>query len=123
MRKEKEIAETKSELLQSESVRCQQRLEYVEKQLKDTEEILEKEKLRTKSLPVDDAEHEEIMKKVARLAEVEEMNNVLNSEKQTLQNKLKQSEATVKFKVIFNSGFFDYWKQSSLKLYINNTII
>lgn len=109
MRKEKEIAETKSELLQSESVRCQQRLEYVEKQLKDTEEILEKEKQRTKSLPVDDAEHEEIMKKVARLAEVEEMNNVLNSEKQTLQNKLKQSEATVKFKVIFNcGGFFDY---------------
>ena len=97
VRKEKEIAETKSELLQSESVRYQQRLEYIEKQLQDTEQILEKEKQRTKSLPVDDAEHEEIMKKVELLAEMEEMNKVLNSEKETLQNKIKQTEAQVKY--------------------------
>ena len=96
VRKEKEIAETKSELLQSESVRYQQRLEYIEKQLQDTEQILEKEKQRTKSLPVDVAEHEEIMKKVALLAEMEEMNKVLKSEKETLQSKIKQTEAQVK---------------------------
>ncbi len=96
VRKEKEIAETKSELLQSESVRYQQRLEYVEKQLQETEQILEKEKQRTKSLPVDVAEHEEIMKKVEMLAEMEEMNKVLNSEKETLQNKIKQTETQVK---------------------------
>ena len=33
IRKEKEIAETKSEMVQSESVRYQQRLECVEKQI------------------------------------------------------------------------------------------
>lgn len=93
VRKEKEIAETKSELLQSENVRYQQRLEYIEKQLQDTEEILKKEKERTKSLPIDVAEHEEIMKKVEMVAEMEEMNKVLNNEKETLQNKLKQTEA------------------------------
>ncbi|XP_028412966.1 nucleoprotein TPR-like isoform X2 [Dendronephthya gigantea] len=96
VRKEKEIAETKSELLQSESVRYQQRLEYVEKQLQDTEEILKKEKERTKSLPIDVAEHEEIMKKVEMVAEIEEMNKVLNNDKETLQNKLKQTEAQAK---------------------------
>ena len=95
MRKEKEIAETKSELLQSESVRYQQRLEYIEKQLKDTEQLLEKEKQRTKSLPIDVAEHEEIMKKVEKLTEIEEINEVLNSEKETLENKMKQMESQV----------------------------
>jgi outer membrane murein-binding lipoprotein Lpp len=78
-------------------VRYQQRLEYVEKQLKDTEQVLEKEKQRTKSLPVDIAEHEEIMKKVELLAEMEEMNKVLNTEKDTLQTKVKQTEAQVKY--------------------------
>lgn len=95
MRKEKEIAETKSELLQSESVRYQQRLEYIEKQLKDTEQLLEKEKQRTKSLPIDVAEHEEIMKKVEKLIEMEEINEVLNREKETLENKMKQMETQV----------------------------
>ena len=95
MRKEKEIAETKSELLQSESVRYQQRLEYIEKQLRDTEQLLEKEKQRTKSLPIDVAEHEEIMKKVEKLTEIEAINEVLNSEKETLENKMKQMETQV----------------------------
>ena len=76
-------------------MRYQQRLEYVEKQLQDTEQLLEKEKQRTKSLPVDVAEHEEIMKKVEKLAKMEEMNKVLNNEKETLENKLKQTETQV----------------------------
>lgn len=95
VRKEKEIAETKSELLQSESVRYQQRLEYVEKQLKDTEQILEKEKEKSKLSAVDDKEHEEIMKKVELLTEIEEMNKALTSEKENFRNKIKQTEAQV----------------------------
>lgn len=94
-RKEKEIAETKSELLQSENMRYQQRLEYIEKQLQDTEYSLEKEKERTKTSAVDDKEHDEIMKKVEMWAEMEEMNKVLNSEKESLQNKIRQTESQV----------------------------
>ncbi|XP_046856770.1 nucleoprotein TPR-like isoform X3 [Xenia sp. Carnegie-2017] len=96
VRKEKDIAETKSELLQSECVRNEQRLQFIEKQLRDTESLLEKEKERTKSLPVDDAEYEEIMKKVKMFTEVEETNKILCSEKETLQNKVEEIEDRMK---------------------------
>ena len=76
-------------------MRYQQRLEYIEKQLEDTEKLLEKERQRTKSLAVDEAEHDEIMRKVEMFAEMEEMNKVLNNEKETLQNKVKQTEGQV----------------------------
>lgn len=103
-RKEKEIAETKSELLQSENMRYQQRLEYVEKQLQDTKQSLEKEKERTKTSAVDDKEHDEIMRKVELLAEMEKMNKVLSSEKENLQNKIKQTESQVHAKFFSSSA-------------------
>ena len=47
MRREKEIAETKCELSQQESVRFQQRCEYFEKQLEEARASLSEEKMQS----------------------------------------------------------------------------
>lgn len=96
IRKEKEIAETKLELVQSECVRYQQRLAYVEKQLTETEGNLERERRRSNMSVKDSKEHDEIMEKVEKFGEIEELNKVLISEKESLMNRIDETDSQVK---------------------------
>ena len=83
-------------MVQSESLRYQQRLEYVEKQLKEAEASLNKERERSKMSAKDSKEHEEIMEKVEKLGEIEELNKVLTNDKETLKKKIGNIESQVR---------------------------
>ena len=106
IRKEKEIAETKSEMVQSESVRYQQRLEFVEKQLKEAEASLDKERQRSKMSAKDAKEHDEIMEKVEKLGEVEEFNKALVNENEALKNKISKVESQVRQNIILVAWWY-----------------
>ena len=96
VRREKEIAETKGELSQSESMRYQQRCEYLEKQLEDAKKSLSVEKSQSQVDVQTAAQHADIMEKVEKLNELTESNKVLVDEKQKLEQKIKGFETKVR---------------------------
>ena len=95
MRREKEIAETKCELSQQESVRFQQRCEYVEKQLEEARANLSEEKTQSELEIQTAAQHAEILEKVEKLNELTENNKILTEEKNKLEQKVKSVETKV----------------------------
>ncbi|XP_065056789.1 nucleoprotein TPR-like isoform X2 [Rhopilema esculentum] len=96
IRREKEIAETKFEALQSESLRYRQRCDHFEKELEETQAALELERKRTLGLMLSKEEHEDIMAKVARVAELTELNKELEKQKEELGKKHSTVNAKVK---------------------------
>ena len=83
-------------MVQSESVRYQQRLEFVEKRLKEAKESLDKEQQRSKMSAKDAKEHEEIVEK---FGEVEEFKAIAN-ENEVLKNKISNVEFQVRQNII-----------------------
>lgn len=94
-RREKEIAETKGELAQSESLRYQQRCSFLEKQLTEAQKNLKEEKTQTQLDAELSAKHAEVMEKVEKLNELTQANKVLMDEKQSLEQRSKAMEAKV----------------------------
>ncbi|XP_035278729.1 nucleoprotein TPR isoform X1 [Anguilla anguilla] len=96
VRREKEIAEAKFEVARVESLRYKQRVEYLEKELKDMQESLnsEREKLQvtTKSL----AQRDQLMKKTENMNVLTETNKMLREEKERLVQELQQTQAKVR---------------------------
>ncbi|XP_048581842.1 nucleoprotein TPR isoform X2 [Nematostella vectensis] len=83
-RRELEIAETKCELAQTESLRYQQRSEFLEKQLKTAQASLQEE-----------ASQADIDAQSTTL-ELAEANKILNDEKQKLEQEMKAMEGKIK---------------------------
>ncbi|KAI8486327.1 hypothetical protein Bbelb_358260 [Branchiostoma belcheri] len=67
IRREKDISETRFEVAQAESVRYQQRLEQLERQLSEAQQALAEERSRTEATAQTALQHQELIKKVETL--------------------------------------------------------
>ena len=101
MRREKEIAETQGELSRSESIRFQQRCDFMEKQLAEAERRLSTEHTESQADALSPAQHAEVMEKVAKLSELAEENKLLADTKTKLELKVKGLETKVRARVCF----------------------
>ncbi|KAJ8409499.1 hypothetical protein AAFF_G00229000 [Aldrovandia affinis] len=96
VRREKEIAETQFEVAQVESLRYRQRVEYLEKELKEMQESLnaEREKLQVTTRTL--AQHDQLMKKTENVNVLTETNRMLREEKARLEQEQQQTLAKVR---------------------------
>ncbi|XP_015270736.1 PREDICTED: nucleoprotein TPR isoform X2 [Gekko japonicus] len=96
IRREKEIAETRFEVAQVESLRYRQRVEHLERELQELQESLnaEREKVQVTARTV--AQHEELMKKTETMNVLIETNKMLREEKERLEQELQQTQAKVR---------------------------
>uniref|UniRef100_A0A672T2W4 Nucleoprotein TPR n=1 Tax=Sinocyclocheilus grahami TaxID=75366 RepID=A0A672T2W4_SINGR len=96
VRREKEIAETRLEVAEVETLRYKQRMEYLEGELKELQDSLnvEREKLQvtTKTL----AQQEDIMKRMEGMSALTETNKMLKNEKNRLEHELQQTQAKMR---------------------------
>ncbi|KAG9338435.1 hypothetical protein JZ751_025839 [Albula glossodonta] len=93
VRREKEIAETQYEVAQVESLRHKERVEHLEKELKDMQETLnserEKQQVTAKTL----AQHDQMMKRTENMNVLTETNKMLREEKDRLEQEFRQTQA------------------------------
>ena len=80
VRREKEIAETKAEASETESMRYRQRAEHLQRDLDESKTALELEQQRTKGRMLTEDEHNELLEKVKKMKEFEELNKNLEKE-------------------------------------------
>jgi len=95
VRREKEIADTKPEMATTESMRFQQRCEFLEKKLQEYQKDIKDEKTQEEIDAETAAKHAEVMEKVEKLNELTQANKVLTDEKQSLEQKLKALDSKV----------------------------
>lgn len=81
VRREKEIAETKAEASETESMRYRQRAEHLQRDLDENKAALELELERTKGRMLTEEEHNDIMEKVKKGKEYEVLNKDLEQQK------------------------------------------
>ncbi|XP_062836814.1 nucleoprotein TPR isoform X2 [Anolis carolinensis] len=93
IRREKEIAETRFEVAQVESLRYRQRVEHLERELQELQQSLnaEREKVQVTARTI--AQHEELMKKTETMNVLTETNKMLREEKERLEQDLQQMQA------------------------------
>ncbi|XP_061681069.1 translocated promoter region b, nuclear basket protein isoform X3 [Syngnathoides biaculeatus] len=95
VRREKEIAESRFEFAQGESLRYRLRVEHLEQELKQVQGSLsaaqEKMHVTAKTL----AQHDDLMKKTETMSILMETNKMLREEKETLEKELQQTQAKV----------------------------
>ncbi|KAK3560903.1 hypothetical protein QTP86_022909 [Hemibagrus guttatus] len=93
VRREKEIAEARFEVAQVETQRYQQRMEHLEKELKEVQDSLtaERDKLQMNTKAM--AQQEEKLKKLESLNALTETNKMLKEEKNRLEQELQQNRA------------------------------
>ena len=96
IRREKEIAETKFEALQSENMRFRQRCEHFETELEETQAALDLERKRTLGLMLSKEEHDDLMSKVARVAELDVVNKDLQQQKDELYGEAESLKVKVR---------------------------
>ncbi|XP_042322300.1 nucleoprotein TPR isoform X2 [Sceloporus undulatus] len=96
IRREKEIAETRFEVAQVESLRYRQRVEHMERELQELQQSLnaEREKMQVTAKTI--AQHEELMKKTETMNVLTETNKMLREEKERLEQELQQMQAKVR---------------------------
>uniref|UniRef100_A0A4W5PJ12 Nucleoprotein TPR n=1 Tax=Hucho hucho TaxID=62062 RepID=A0A4W5PJ12_9TELE len=95
VRREKEIAESRFEVAQGESLRHRLRVEHLERELRELQESLSAERERmqvTKTL----AQHDELMKKTETMSVLMETNKMLREEKERMEQELQQTQAKVR---------------------------
>nr|XP_009296772.1 nucleoprotein TPR isoform X1 [Danio rerio] len=96
VRREKEIAETRLEVAEVETLRYKQRMEYLECELKELQDSLnvEREKLQvtTKTL----VQQEETMKRMESMSALTDTNKMLKNEKNRLEHELQQTQAKMR---------------------------
>ncbi|TRZ02408.1 hypothetical protein DNTS_034464 [Danionella cerebrum] len=95
VRREKEIAESRFEVAQGESLRHRLRVEHLERELKDAQESLyaEREKMQVTSKTL--AQHDELMKKTETMNVLMETNKMLRVEKGKLEKELQETKAKI----------------------------
>ena len=93
VRREKEIAETKAEASETESMRYRQRAEHLQRDLEETKAALELELQRTQGKMLTEEEHKDMLEKLKKLKQLEGTNAELEKQKSSLEEKFKnQSE-------------------------------
>ncbi|KAM9619593.1 nucleoprotein TPR isoform 1-T1 [Morphnus guianensis] len=96
IRREKEIAETRFEVAQVESLRYRQRVEYLERELQELQDSLNAEREKVQVTAKTIAQHEELMKKTETMNVLIETNKMLREEKERLEQELQQIQAKVR---------------------------
>ncbi|XP_077013360.1 nucleoprotein TPR isoform X2 [Tamandua tetradactyla] len=96
IRREKEIAETRFEVAQVESLRYRQRVELLERELQELQDSLNAEREKVQVTAKTMAQHEELMKKTETMNVVMETNKMLREEKERLDQDLQQMQAKVR---------------------------
>ncbi|XP_054835296.1 nucleoprotein TPR isoform X2 [Eublepharis macularius] len=96
IRREKEIAETRFEVAQVESLRYRQRVELLERELQGLQESLNAEREKVQVTAKTIAQHEELMKKTETMNVLIETNKMLREEKERLEQELQQMQAKVR---------------------------
>ncbi|XP_076007357.1 translocated promoter region b, nuclear basket protein [Genypterus blacodes] len=95
VRREKEIAESRFEVAQGESLRHRLRVEHLEQELKESQESLSATRERMQVTSKTLAQHEELMKKTETMSILVETNKILREEKTKLEQELQQTQAKV----------------------------
>ncbi|XP_078074443.1 translocated promoter region b, nuclear basket protein isoform X2 [Mustelus asterias] len=95
VRREREIAETRFEVAQVESLRYRQRVENLERDLKEVQESLNSEREKVQVTAKTLAQHDELMKKTETMNVLIETNKMLRDEKERLEQELQQSRAKI----------------------------
>ncbi|XP_030629604.1 nucleoprotein TPR [Chanos chanos] len=96
VRREKEIAETRFEVAQVETLRYKQRVEYQEKELKELQDSLAAEREKLQATAKTMAQQEEMMKKMENMNSLTETNKMLKEEKNRLEHELQQMQAKMR---------------------------
>ncbi|KAM7011947.1 translocated promoter region b, nuclear basket protein [Tautogolabrus adspersus] len=95
VRREKEIAESRFEVAQGESLRYRLRVEHLERELKELQDSLSAAKERMQVTAKTLAQHDELMKKTETMSILLETNKMLREEKDKLELELQQTQAKV----------------------------
>ncbi|KAJ8376133.1 hypothetical protein SKAU_G00067130 [Synaphobranchus kaupii] len=95
VRREKEIAETRFEVAQVESLRHRQRVEHLERELKELQDSLNTEREKVQVTAKTLAQHDELMKKTETMNVLVETNKMLREERERLEKELQQTQAKV----------------------------
>ncbi|XP_070602426.1 nucleoprotein TPR isoform X2 [Erythrolamprus reginae] len=96
IRREKEIAETRFEVAQVESLRYRQQVEHLERELHELQQNLNAEREKVQVTAKTIAQHEELMKKTETMNVLIETNKILREEKEKLDQELQQMQAKVR---------------------------
>uniref|UniRef100_A0A8C5Q972 Nucleoprotein TPR n=1 Tax=Leptobrachium leishanense TaxID=445787 RepID=A0A8C5Q972_9ANUR len=96
VRREKEIAETRFEVAQVESLRYRQRIEHMEREMDELQESLNAEREKVQVTAKSVAQHEELMKKTETMNVLIESNKQLREEKEKLDQELQQLQAKIR---------------------------
>ncbi|XP_051989723.1 nucleoprotein TPR-like isoform X2 [Xyrauchen texanus] len=96
VRREKEIAETRLEVMQVETLRYKQRMEYLEREMKELQDSLtaEREKLQVTAKTM--AQQEDMIKRMESMSALTETNKMLKNEKNRLEHELQQTRAKIR---------------------------
>ncbi|XP_056131900.1 translocated promoter region b, nuclear basket protein [Lampris incognitus] len=95
VRREKEIAESRFEVAQGESLRHRLRVEHLERELKELQNSLNAERQRMQVTAKTLAQHDELMKKTETMSVLMETNKMLREEKERMEQELQQTQAKV----------------------------
>ncbi|XP_069794284.1 translocated promoter region b, nuclear basket protein isoform X2 [Narcine bancroftii] len=96
VRREREIAETRFEVAQVEVLRYRQRMENLERELKEVQDSLNLEREKVQVTAKTLAQHDELMKKTETMNVLIETNKMLRDEKERLEQELQQSRAKIR---------------------------
>ncbi|XP_040895919.1 translocated promoter region b, nuclear basket protein isoform X2 [Toxotes jaculatrix] len=95
VRREKEIAESRFEVAQGESLRYRLRVEHLERELKEVQDSLSAARERMQVTAKTLAQHDELMKKTETMSILMETNKMLREEKEKMEQELQQTQAKV----------------------------
>uniref|UniRef100_A0A3B4X1R9 Nucleoprotein TPR n=1 Tax=Seriola lalandi dorsalis TaxID=1841481 RepID=A0A3B4X1R9_SERLL len=93
VRREKEIAESRFEVAQGESLRYRLRVEHLERELKEVQDSLSAARERMQVTAKTLAQHDELMKKTETMSILMETNKMLREEKDKMEQELQQTQA------------------------------
>ncbi|XP_064845440.1 nucleoprotein TPR-like isoform X2 [Oncorhynchus masou masou] len=95
VRREKEIAESRFEVAQGESLCHRLRVEHLERELRELQESFSAERERMQVTAKTLAQHDELMKKTETMSVLMETNKMLREEKERMEQELQQTQAKV----------------------------
>ncbi|XP_076282688.1 nuclear basket protein megator isoform X2 [Lasioglossum baleicum] len=95
LRREKDLAVTKFDVLRAENLRLKSQAEVLEKRLKETETILNSEREKSEIDVVTTSKHAELLRKVETLNAITDSNRILREERDSLSGKVVELTAKV----------------------------
>ncbi|XP_031825954.1 nuclear basket protein megator isoform X2 [Nomia melanderi] len=95
LRREKDLAVTKFDVLRAENLRLKSQVEVLEKRLKETEAVLSSEREKSEIDVVTTSKHAELLRKVETLNAITDSNRILREERDSLSGKVVELTAKV----------------------------